>query len=85
MLSKRVSHIKPAPTLALSAKVNQLKSQGFDVVGFGAGEPDFDTPDFIKEACMKALKEGENQIQPLRWNTSPKTSLSRKATKGEQS
>jgi len=44
MLSRRVSHIKPAPTLALSAKVNQLKSQGFDVIGFGAGEPDFDTP-----------------------------------------
>jgi len=64
MLSKRVSHIKPAPTLALSAKVNQLKSQGFDVVGFGAGEPDFDTPDFIKEACMKALKEGKTKYSP---------------------
>ncbi len=44
MLAKRVSHIKPAPTLALSAKINQLKAQGVDVVGFGAGEPDFDTP-----------------------------------------
>jgi aspartate aminotransferase len=64
MLSKRVSHIKPAPTLALSAKVNQLKSQGFDVIGFGAGEPDFDTPDFIKEACIKALKEGKTKYSP---------------------
>jgi aspartate aminotransferase len=64
MLSKRVSHIKPAPTLALSAKVNQLKSQGFDVIGFGAGEPDFDTPDFIKEACIKALRKVKPSTAP---------------------
>ena len=64
MLAKRVSHIKPAPTLALSAKVNQLKAQGVDIVGFGAGEPDFDTPDFIKQACIKALKEGKTKYAP---------------------
>ncbi len=64
MLAKRVSHIKPAPTLALSAKVNQLKAQGIDIVGFGAGEPDFDTPEFIKEACTKALKEGRTKYAP---------------------
>ena len=64
MLAKRVSHIKPAPTLALTAKVNQLKSQGVDVIGFGAGEPDFDTPDFVKEACIKALKEGKTKYSP---------------------
>ncbi len=64
MLAKRVSHIKPAPTLALTAKVNQLKAQGVDIVGFGAGEPDFDTPDFIKEACIKALREGKTKYAP---------------------
>ena len=64
MLAKRVSHIKPAPTLALTAKVSQLKAQGVDIVGFGAGEPDFDTPDFIKEACIRALKEGKTKYAP---------------------
>ncbi len=64
MLAKRVSHIKPAPTLALTAKVNQLKAQGVDIIGFGAGEPDFDTPDFIKEACIKALKDGKTKYAP---------------------
>ncbi|WP_029551785.1 pyridoxal phosphate-dependent aminotransferase [Thermocrinis jamiesonii] len=64
MLSKRVSHIKPAPTLALTAKVNYLKSQGVDVIGFGAGEPDFDTPEFVKEACIRALKEGKTKYSP---------------------
>lgn len=64
MLARRVSHIKPAPTLALTSKVNQLKAQGIDIIGFGAGEPDFDTPDFIKEACTKALREGKTKYSP---------------------
>ena len=64
MLARRVSHIKPAPTLALTAKVNQLKAQGVDIIGFGGGEPDFDTPDFIKEACIKALKDCKTKYAP---------------------
>jgi aspartate aminotransferase len=64
MLARRVSHIKPAPTLALTAKVNQLKAQGVDIIGFGAGEPDFDTPEFVKEACIRALKEGKTKYAP---------------------
>ncbi|MFN3471403.1 MAG: pyridoxal phosphate-dependent aminotransferase [Aquificaceae bacterium] len=64
MLARRVSHIKPAPTLALTAKVNQLKAQGVDIIGFGAGEPDFDTPDFVKEACIKALRDGKTKYAP---------------------
>jgi len=63
-LSKRVSHIKPAPTLQMSAKVKELRAKGIDIVGFGAGEPDFDTPDFIKEACIRALKEGRTKYTP---------------------
>lgn len=64
MLAKRVSHVKPSPTLTLTSKVNQLKAQGVDIIGFGAGEPDFDTPDFIKEACIRALKEGKTKYSP---------------------
>ncbi|MCS7170934.1 MAG: pyridoxal phosphate-dependent aminotransferase [Aquificaceae bacterium] len=64
MLARRVSHLKPAPTLALTAKVNQLKAKGVDIVGFGAGEPDFDTPDFIKDACERALKDGKTKYAP---------------------
>ncbi len=64
MLSKRVKHIKPAPTLAITAKINQLKAKGENIVGFGAGEPDFDTPEFIKEACERALKEGKTKYAP---------------------
>ncbi|MEZ0360913.1 MAG: pyridoxal phosphate-dependent aminotransferase [Hydrogenobacter sp.] len=63
-LSRRVSHIKPAPTLQISAKINELRSKGVDLVGFGAGEPDFDTPNFIKEACIKALKDGKTKYTP---------------------
>jgi aspartate aminotransferase len=63
-LSKRVSHIKPAPTLQLSAKINELKAKGVDLVGFGAGEPDFDTPDFVKSACIQAIKDGKTKYTP---------------------
>ena len=64
MLARRVSHIKPAPTLALSAKIKELKAKGEDIVGFGAGEPDFDTPDFIKTACERALWSGKTKYTP---------------------
>jgi aspartate aminotransferase len=57
-LSKRVSGIKPSPTLAIDAKAKALKAQGVDIIGFGAGEPDFDTPENIKEAAIKAIKDG---------------------------
>src|SRR5712692_4071718 len=57
-ISERARNAAPSPTLAITAKVNQLKSQGVDVVGFGAGEPDFDTPAPIKEAAIEALRAG---------------------------
>lgn len=63
-LSKRLSFLKPSPTLAITAKAKELKAKGIDVIGFGAGEPDFDTPDFVKEACIKALKEGKTKYAP---------------------
>jgi len=63
-LARRVKEIKPSPTLAVDAKAKALLAQGIDVVGFGAGEPDFDTPDNIKEAAIKALKAGFTKYTP---------------------
>jgi aspartate aminotransferase len=57
-LSKRVKTIKPSPTLALNAKAKALAAKGVDVVSFAAGEPDFDTPRFIKDAAISALNAG---------------------------
>ena len=58
MLSNRALTIKPSPTLAVTAKAAQLKAEGKDIIGLGAGEPDFDTPDHIKEAAKKAIDAG---------------------------
>jgi aspartate aminotransferase len=60
-LAKRLARIKPSPTLALTAKVNELKRAGVDIIGLGAGEPDFDTPEHIKQAAVAALKAGETK------------------------
>jgi aspartate aminotransferase len=57
-LSSRVQKIKPSATLAVSAKAKAMKAQGLDVIGFGAGEPDFDTPEHIKRAAVLALEAG---------------------------
>ncbi len=57
-LSGRVGRIKPSPTLAVDARAKALKAQGKDVISLGAGEPDFDTPDHIKEAAIRAIREG---------------------------
>lgn len=59
ILSKRASELKPSATLAISAKEKELKSQGVDVIGFGAGEPDFPTPSRIREAAKWSLDKGE--------------------------
>jgi aspartate aminotransferase len=58
MLSERVSKISPSPTLALNAKTIEMKKRGIDVISFGAGEPDFDTPDNIKNAAVAAIQQG---------------------------
>ena len=57
-LAKRLDAVKPSPTLAITAKAKELKAKGVDVVGFGAGEPDFDTPRVIKQAAVAALEQG---------------------------
>lgn len=61
ILAGRLSRVKPSPTLAVTAKAAELKAAGKDIIGLGAGEPDFDTPDFIKEAAFKAIKGGQTK------------------------
>jgi aspartate aminotransferase len=56
--------VAPSPTLAVDSKAKAMVAAGEDVCGFGAGEPDFDTPDFIKEACIQALREGRTKYAP---------------------
>ncbi len=63
-LSSWAQNVSPSPTLAVDAKAKALQAAGEDVCGFGAGEPDFDTPDFIKEACIAALKAGRTKYAP---------------------
>ena len=57
-LSKRVQAIKPSPTLAVTARAAKLKAEGKDIIGLGAGEPDFDTPQHIKDAAVEAIGKG---------------------------
>ena len=57
-ISRRTQRIKPSPTLTITAKAKAMRAEGIDVIGFGAGEPDFDTPNHIKKAAVKALEEG---------------------------
>jgi aspartate aminotransferase len=63
-LSSWAKNVAPSPTLAVDAKAKALKAAGEDVCGFGAGEPDFDTPSFIKEACAQALADGKTKYAP---------------------
>jgi aspartate aminotransferase len=60
-LSKKAQQIQPSVTLAISAKANEMKSKGIDVIGFGVGEPDFNTPINIQEAAIKAIRDGHTK------------------------
>ena len=61
IISDSLKRIKPSPTIAVSQKAKELKAAGKDVIGLGAGEPDFDTPDNIKNAAIKAIKDGDTK------------------------
>lgn len=63
-ITERVSSLTPSLTLAITAKAKQMKASGIDVVGFGTGEPDFDTPEHIKAAAIKALNDGFTKYTP---------------------
>ena len=64
-LSDRVQRIKPSPTLAITSKAAELRAQGKDIIGLGAGEPDFDTPDHIKQAAIEAINAGKTKYTPM--------------------
>jgi len=61
VLASRLSRIKPSPTIAVTSKARELKAAGRNVIGLGAGEPDFDTPDHIKEAAIQAIQAGDTK------------------------
>ena len=61
IISNNLKRIKPSPTIAVTQKAKELKASGKDIIGLGAGEPDFDTPDNIKQAAIKAIKEGDTK------------------------
>ncbi len=65
ILAKRLARIKPSPTNALTGLVVELKAQGRDIISLGAGEPDFDTPENIKEAAIRAMRAGDTKYTPV--------------------
>ena len=65
MLADRSSRIKPSPTIAVTTKAAELKAAGHDVIGLGAGEPDFDTPEHVKEAARMAMANGKTKYTPV--------------------
>ena len=64
ILAKRMSAIKPSPTIAMTTKAGEMKAAGVDVIGLSAGEPDFDTPDHIKAEAKAAIDRGETKYTP---------------------
>lgn len=63
-ISQRAQSVPPSATIAVTSRAKAMKAEGIDVLGFAAGEPDFDTPDFIKEAAIDALKKGQTKYTP---------------------
>ena len=61
IVSNSLKRIKPSPTIAVTSKAREMRAAGKDVIGLGAGEPDFDTPDNIKDAAIEAIKRGETK------------------------
>jgi aspartate aminotransferase len=77
-LSKRISQISPSATLAITAQAKKMKAEGLDIIGFGAGEPDFDTPDYIKQAAKRAIDSGFTKYTPASGTTELKQAICRK-------
>ena len=77
-LSRKAAQVKPSSTLAITAKAKELKAEGIDVVGFGAGEPDFNTPENINEAAIAAIKSGFTKYTPASGIAELKEAVSRK-------
>ena len=78
IISDILKRIKPSPTIAVTQKARELKADGKDVIGLGAGEPDFDTPDNIKDAAIKAIKEGDTKYTAVDGTPELKKAISEK-------
>lgn len=80
-LTNRINSVGASTTLAIEAKAKTMKAQGLDVVSFGAGEPDFDTPDFIKKAAKDALDKGQTKYAPVAGNPDLREAICQKLKK----
>ncbi len=80
-ISRKAEGVSPSPTLSLDAKFKQMKKQGIPVVGFGAGEPDFETPDRIKKAAIKAINDGVTRYTPASGTVELKNAICEKFKK----
>ncbi|MGD2074709.1 MAG: pyridoxal phosphate-dependent aminotransferase [Gammaproteobacteria bacterium] len=74
-LSQRVQRVKPSPTLAVTARAAELRAAGEDIIGLGAGEPDFDTPEHIKQAAIRAIKKGDTKYTAVDGTASLKAAI----------
>ncbi|BDG36523.1 pyridoxal phosphate-dependent aminotransferase [Parageobacillus sp. VR-IP] len=83
-LAKRVASLTPSTTLAITAKAKELKAAGYDVIGLGAGEPDFNTPQHIIDAAVKAMNEGHTKYTPSGGLPALKTEIIKKFAKDQQ-
>jgi len=77
-LSKRINNLPVSATLAMAAKARELKENGIDIIGLSLGEPDFNTPDFIKDAAIKAIEENYNSYSPVDGYVDLKKSICKK-------
>lgn len=83
-LSNRVQAVKPSPTLAITARANALRAAGQDVIGLGAGEPDFDTPEHIKQAAIEAIQTGKTKYTAVDGTASLKQAVIHKFERDNQ-
>ena len=77
-LSKKAQAVKPSSTLAITAKAKELRAKGIDVVGFGAGEPDFNTPDNVCDVAIEAIKDGFTKYTPASGTNELKEAICKK-------
>ena len=78
MLSNRIKSLPASATLAMAAKARELKNQGIDIIGLSLGEPDFNTPEFIKDAAIQAVKDNYNSYSPVDGYTDLKSAICKK-------
>lgn len=83
-LADRVSRVKPSVTLAITARANQIRAEGGNILNLAAGEPDFDTPEHIKDAAIKAMQDGKTKYTPVAGTVSLKEAVIEKLNRDNQ-